>query len=40
VLTDGAVREEDLAAVRDLAGAGVPVLRLDGSGTVKERLST
>ena len=30
----------DLAAVRDLAGTGVPVLRCGPDGTVQERLAT
>ena len=35
-----AVAEADLAAVRDLAGAGVPVLRCAPDGSVLEQLAT
>ena len=34
------VAETDLAAVRDLAGPGVPVLRCAPDGTIEERLSS
>jgi hypothetical protein len=38
VLTDAdGVADHDLAVVRDLAGAGVPVLRADARGSVVER---
>jgi hypothetical protein len=41
VVTDAdKVTEADLAAVRDLAGAGVPVFRADARGQVAERLTT
>ena len=34
------VGEDDLAVVRDFAGAGVPVLRADARGQVQETLTT
>jgi hypothetical protein len=34
------VADADLAAVRDLAGTGVPVIRADARGQVAERLAT
>ncbi len=41
VATDGGqVTDADLAVVRDLAGAGVPVLRADAAGTVQDRVRT
>lgn len=36
----GRVDETDLDAVRDLGGAGVPVLRVDARGTLVDRLAT
>jgi hypothetical protein len=41
VVTDGdGLADLDLAAVRELAGAGVPVLRADARGQVTERSTT
>lgn len=40
VLTEGELREADLAAVRDLAGAGTPVLRGDAAGSVTDTRRT
>jgi hypothetical protein len=40
VVGGDAVNEVDLAAVRDLAGPGVPVLRCAPDGTVLERISS
>ncbi|HET6561369.1 MAG TPA: cytidine deaminase [Marmoricola sp.] len=41
VVTEGGdVSDADLAAVRELAGAGVPVFRADARGQVAERLTT
>ncbi len=40
VLTEGEVGEGDLAAVRDLAGSGVPVHRGTPSGAVQDTLHT
>jgi hypothetical protein len=40
VLGDAAVADADLAAVRDFAGAGVPVLRADLSGAILETSAT
>lgn len=41
VVTDAsALSEEDLAVVRDFAGAGVPVLRADARGRLQATLTT
>jgi len=40
VMTDDEVAEADLDVVRDLAGAGVPVLRVAPDARVLDRLST
>ena len=40
VMTEGGLSGDDLEVVRDLAGAGVPVLRVGPDGTVLERRST
>ncbi|HEY8982355.1 MAG TPA: cytidine deaminase [Streptomyces sp.] len=39
VTAGGAVPEEDLAAVRDLGGAGTPVLVAGPDGAVRERIA-
>lgn len=36
----GSVSENDLAVVRDFAGPGVPVLRVDAQGEVTDRATT
>jgi hypothetical protein len=41
VVTDAdRIADADIAAVRDLAGRGVPVLRIDTRGDVVDRAST
>ena len=40
VMTEAGLSGDDLDVVRDLAGAGVPVLRVGPDGTVLERRST
>ena len=40
VMTESGLSEADLDVVRDLAGAGVPVLGVGPDGTVLERRST
>ncbi len=41
VVTEGdTVADEDLAVVRDFAGAGVPVLRADARGRVQDTVTT
>jgi hypothetical protein len=40
VLTEGSVDDDDLAAVRDIAGSGVPVHRGTPSGSLAETLTS